>query len=96
MPPFNVDINEQTADRHVGFHVSGMQLITSIADDSSMVGRVVTDPGSLVPVGDVPALSAAMAAALDCPPRAAPAAALEPFTREAAVDNYLRLIEGAR
>ena len=52
--------------------------------------------GTLVPVGDVPALSAAMAAALDCPPRAAPAAALEPFTRDAAVDNYLRLVEGPR
>lgn len=51
--------------------------------------------GTLVPVGDVPALTAAMAAALECPPRPAPAAALEPFTREAAVDNYLRLIESA-
>jgi hypothetical protein len=47
-------------------------------------------------VGDVTALSAAWAAALDCPPRAAPAAALEPFTRDAAVDNYLRLVEGPR
>ena len=52
--------------------------------------------GTLVPVGDVPALTAAMAAALDCPSRPAPAAALEPFTREAAVDNYLRLIESGR
>ena len=51
--------------------------------------------GTLVPVGDVPALAAAMAAALECPPRPAPAAALEPFTREAAVDTYLRLIESA-
>jgi glycosyltransferase involved in cell wall biosynthesis len=51
--------------------------------------------GTLVPVGDVPALAAAMSAALDCPPCPAPAAALEPFTREAAVDNYLRLIESA-
>jgi glycosyltransferase involved in cell wall biosynthesis len=49
--------------------------------------------GALVPVGDVAALGAAMAAALECPPRPVPAAALEPFTREAAVDNYLRLIE---
>jgi glycosyltransferase involved in cell wall biosynthesis len=49
--------------------------------------------GILVPVGDVPALSAAMVAALDCPPRPIPAAALEPFTREVAVDNYLRLVE---
>jgi len=52
--------------------------------------------GTLVPVGDILALTAAMAAALDCPPRPAPAAALEPFTREAAVDNYLRLIESGR
>ena len=44
-------INEQVADRHVGFHVTGMQLRTGIVDDSSMVGRVVADPGSLVPVG---------------------------------------------
>src|SRR4051812_2266324 len=51
VPPFNIVIDDQAADRHVGFHVGGMQLVTSIADDSSMVGRVVTDPGSLVPVG---------------------------------------------
>jgi manganese oxidase len=51
VPPFNVPINDQAADRHVGFHVAGMQLVNSIADDSSMVGRVVADPGSLVPVG---------------------------------------------
>jgi glycosyltransferase involved in cell wall biosynthesis len=49
--------------------------------------------GSLVPVGDVSALSEAMAAALDCPARPIPAGALQPFTREAAVDNYLRLME---
>ena len=52
--------------------------------------------GTLVPVGDAPELGAAMAKALQCPPRPVPAAALEPFTREAAVDNYLRLIESAR
>jgi len=51
VPPFNVLVDEQVADRHVGFHVTGMQLRTGMADDSSMVGRVVTDPGSLVPVG---------------------------------------------
>jgi manganese oxidase len=50
-PPFRIKVDEQVADRHVGFHVTGMQLRNSIADDSSMVGRVVTDPGSLVPVG---------------------------------------------
>ena len=52
--------------------------------------------GTLVPVGDVPALAAAVAAELDCPRRPVPAGALEPFTRDAAVDNYLRLIESAR
>src|SRR4051812_37431187 len=51
VPPFNVVIDDQAADRIVGFHVGGMQLVNSIADDSSMVGRVVADPGSLVPVG---------------------------------------------
>jgi hypothetical protein len=49
-PPFRILVDEQVADRHVGFHVTGMQLRTGIADDSSMVGKVVTDPGSLVPV----------------------------------------------
>jgi glycosyltransferase involved in cell wall biosynthesis len=48
--------------------------------------------GTLVPVGDAAALAAAMAASLDCPPPSVPAAALESFTREAAVDHYLRLI----
>ena len=52
--------------------------------------------GALVPVGDVAGPRAAMAAALDCPPRAgAGRGALEPFTRDAAVDHYLRLIESA-
>ena len=51
VPPFRIKVDEQVADRHVGFHVTGMQLRTGIADDSSMVGRVVTDPGSLVPRG---------------------------------------------
>jgi len=51
VPPFRIKVDEQVADRHVGFHVTGMQLRTGIADDSSMVGRVVADPGSLVPVG---------------------------------------------
>src|SRR5262245_55690212 len=50
-PPFNILVDEQVADRTVGFHVTGMQLRTGIADDSSMVGRVVTDPGSLIPRG---------------------------------------------
>jgi hypothetical protein len=38
-PPFNVIIDEQVADRHVGFHVNGMQLVNGIADDSSFVGK---------------------------------------------------------
>ena len=38
VPPFNIKVDEQVADRHVGFHVTGMQLRTGIADDSSMVG----------------------------------------------------------
>jgi len=51
VPPFRVVNNDQVADRHVGFHVTGLQLRNNISDDSSMVGRVVADPGSLVPVG---------------------------------------------
>ena len=50
-PPFNILVDEQVADRTVGFHVTGMQLRTGIADDSSMVGKVVVDPGSMIPVG---------------------------------------------
>jgi glycosyltransferase involved in cell wall biosynthesis len=49
--------------------------------------------GALVPVGDAPALTAAMRAVLDQPARPMPAEALKPFTRDAAVDHYLRLIE---
>jgi glycosyltransferase involved in cell wall biosynthesis len=49
--------------------------------------------GSLVPVGDVIALADAMTDALARPAVSAPADALKPFTRDAAVDHYLRLIE---
>jgi glycosyltransferase involved in cell wall biosynthesis len=49
--------------------------------------------GTLVPVGDVPALAAAIAESLQRPGKPFPADALAPFTMEAAVDNYLRLIE---
>jgi len=35
----SVFIDDQVADRTVGFHVNGMQLVNSIADDSSMVGK---------------------------------------------------------
>jgi glycosyltransferase involved in cell wall biosynthesis len=51
--------------------------------------------GPLVPVGDVPALAAAMSGALDRPAGNVPPDALRPFTRDAAVDHYLRLIENA-
>ena len=51
--------------------------------------------GALVPVGDTPALARAMVDALDAPANTVPPDALTPFTREAAVDNYLRLIESA-
>ncbi len=51
--------------------------------------------GILVPVGDVAALAEAMITTLDRPAPVPPAEALAPFTRDAAVDEYLRLIEGA-
>ncbi len=51
--------------------------------------------GTLVPVGDAAALTGAMVDALDRPSGTVPLDALAPFTRDAAVDNYLRLIENA-
>jgi glycosyltransferase involved in cell wall biosynthesis len=51
--------------------------------------------GALVPVGDAGALAAAMAQTLDRPELTIPPDALTPFTREAAVDHYLHLIEKA-
>jgi glycosyltransferase involved in cell wall biosynthesis len=51
--------------------------------------------GALVPVGDSSALAEAMVVALDRPAAALPSDALTPFTKEAAVDHYLRLIENA-
>jgi glycosyltransferase involved in cell wall biosynthesis len=51
--------------------------------------------GTLVPVGDPAALARAMVDALDHPSGLVPLDALTPFTRDAAVDNYLRLIENA-
>lgn len=51
--------------------------------------------GALVPVGDASAMAAALIDALDRPMDAVPAEALAPFTRDAAVDHYLRLIERA-
>jgi glycosyltransferase involved in cell wall biosynthesis len=52
--------------------------------------------GALVPVGDVEALSKAIVDALERPAQAVPVDALGPFTRDAAVDHYLRLIESIR
>ncbi len=51
--------------------------------------------GTLVPVGDAAALAGAMIHALDRPRDTVPLDALTPFTRDAAVDHYLRLIENA-
>lgn len=51
--------------------------------------------GALVPVGNSSALASAINAVLDQPAPALPAEVLAPFTREAAVDHYLRLIETA-
>jgi glycosyltransferase involved in cell wall biosynthesis len=51
--------------------------------------------GALVPVGDAAALAAAILDALARPAETVPPAALRPFTRDAAVSNYLRLIENA-
>lgn len=57
---FTVPIDEQVASRVVGFHASGMQLVNSIDDDSSMVGRnhlaggqgtPGSETGSMVPQG---------------------------------------------
>ena len=49
--------------------------------------------GTLVPVGDAAALATAILRTLEQAAAPVPAAALTPFTRDAAVDNYLRLIE---
>ena len=51
--------------------------------------------GALVPVGDAPALAGAIMGALDRPGSSVPMDALTPFTRDTAVDHYLRLIERA-
>jgi glycosyltransferase involved in cell wall biosynthesis len=51
--------------------------------------------GLLVPVGDAGALAAAMLETMNRPRLSIPVDALTPFTREAAVDHYLRLIENA-
>lgn len=51
--------------------------------------------GALVPVGDATALAGAMLDALERPAGSVPSDALTPFTRDAAVDHYLRLIEDA-
>jgi glycosyltransferase involved in cell wall biosynthesis len=49
--------------------------------------------GALVPVGDPAALARAIGSALDCPAGSPPTEALTPFTRDAVVDHYLRIID---
>jgi glycosyltransferase involved in cell wall biosynthesis len=49
--------------------------------------------GALVPVGDADALAEAIVAALARPAEPTAPEALRPFTRDAAVDHYLRLVE---
>jgi glycosyltransferase involved in cell wall biosynthesis len=49
--------------------------------------------GALVPVGDATALAGAIVETLERPAGSLPAEALAQFTRDAAVDHYLRLIE---
>jgi glycosyltransferase involved in cell wall biosynthesis len=51
--------------------------------------------GALVPVGDAPALARAVIDALNRRGDTVPPGALTPFTRDAAVDHYLRLIQCA-
>jgi glycosyltransferase involved in cell wall biosynthesis len=51
--------------------------------------------GPLVPVGDPVALANAIVDTLDHPAAIVPADALAPFTKDAAVDSYLRLVESA-
>jgi glycosyltransferase involved in cell wall biosynthesis len=51
--------------------------------------------GQLVPVGDVRAMAAAIGDALDRPARPVPEGALRRFTRDAAVDHYLQLMEAS-
>jgi glycosyltransferase involved in cell wall biosynthesis len=51
--------------------------------------------GALVPVGDPVALARAITESLDRPAGPVPVDALKPFTRDAAVDHYLRLFENA-
>jgi glycosyltransferase involved in cell wall biosynthesis len=51
--------------------------------------------GPLVPVGDVPAMADAIRDLLDRPRGPVPNGALRRFTRDAAVDHYLQLIEAS-
>ena len=51
--------------------------------------------GPLVPIGDVMAMAGAIREVLDRPRCPVPNGALEPFTRDAAVDHYLQLIEAS-
>ena len=49
-----------------------------------------------LPVGDPERLAGAMAETLDEPRSVPPGDVLEPYTRKAAVDHYLRVIESAQ
>jgi glycosyltransferase involved in cell wall biosynthesis len=51
--------------------------------------------GALVPVGDPPALARAILEGLQRPASPVPPSALTPFTSDAAVDHYLRVVEKA-
>jgi hypothetical protein len=48
--PFELPKDDQVTDRHASFHVTGMQLVNSIADDGSNVG--MNGPDGLVGSGD--------------------------------------------
>jgi hypothetical protein len=47
-PRFDSEVDDQVADRMVGFHVQGMQLLQTIVDDATMVGR---NPSGLIAPG---------------------------------------------
>jgi len=49
--PFAIPHDEQPADRFVGFHAAGMQLVRDINDDGSMVGKNPGASGSLIGTG---------------------------------------------
>ncbi len=58
VPPFNIVIDDQPANRFVGFHAAGMQVVTGIDDDGGIAGsnNVLENPvggvGGLVSPGN--------------------------------------------